>query len=197
MLLNFHNMCTLLSFVILVFGLETLYWKHLDTRFLILFCHVSKNPRSIRSQILISFLLQDNLGPKFYLVTFRCPKNSCPEVFLEKGVLNIYKVFIQITLLHGCSPVNLLHIFRASSPKNTSGRLLLGVPKNKDQEESLNSGCLLLEIKWETGNEWINSHRGGPYHIKTSALICKVNEWTGFYIYDRDLRHERVKDFCS
>ena len=30
-----------------------------------------------------------------------------------------------ITLRHGCSPVNLPHIFRTHSPKNTSGRLLL------------------------------------------------------------------------
>ena len=33
--------------------------------------------------------------------------------------------FIGITLPYGCSPVNLLHIFRTSFPKNTSGRLLL------------------------------------------------------------------------
>ena len=35
------------------------------------------------------------------------------------------KVAIEITLRHGCSPVNLLHIFRAPFSKNTSGRLLL------------------------------------------------------------------------
>ena len=33
--------------------------------------------------------------------------------------------FIKIALRHGCSPVNLLHIFKAPFPKNTSGRLLL------------------------------------------------------------------------
>ena len=33
--------------------------------------------------------------------------------------------FIEISLRHGCSPVNLLHIFRTPFPKNTSGRLLL------------------------------------------------------------------------
>ena len=33
--------------------------------------------------------------------------------------------FIEITLPHGCSPVNLLHIFRTPFLKNTSGRLLL------------------------------------------------------------------------
>ena len=29
--------------------------------------------------------------------------------------------FIEIILRHGCSPVNLLHIFRTPLPKNTSG----------------------------------------------------------------------------
>ena len=33
--------------------------------------------------------------------------------------------FIEIVLRHGFSPVNLLHIFRTSFLKNTSGRLLL------------------------------------------------------------------------
>ena len=65
-----------------------------------------------------------------------------PEVFLEKGVLKIcmkstgehpcrsvisimlQSNFIEITLRHGCSPVNLLHIFRTPFTKNTSGRLL-------------------------------------------------------------------------
>ena len=33
--------------------------------------------------------------------------------------------FIEIALRHGCSPVNLLHIFRTPFLKNTSGRVLL------------------------------------------------------------------------
>ena len=32
---------------------------------------------------------------------------------------------------HGCSPVNLLHIFRTPFPKNTSGQLLLHIHHNK------------------------------------------------------------------
>ena len=35
--------------------------------------------------------------------------------------------FIEIALRHGCSPVNLLHIFRTPVPKNTSGGLFLPV----------------------------------------------------------------------
>ena len=33
--------------------------------------------------------------------------------------------FIEITLRHGCSPVNLMHIFRKPFLQSTSGRLLL------------------------------------------------------------------------
>ena len=72
-------------------------------------------------------------------------RNSRPEVFLEKGVLEICSKFkgehlclsvisikfqsnfIEITLRHGCFPVNLLHVFRIPFPKNTSGRLLLNI----------------------------------------------------------------------
>ena len=67
--------------------------------------------------------------------TFR---STHPEVFLGKGVLKICRKYtrehpcrsvISIKLLkqirHGCSPVNLLHIFRTPFPKNASGRLLL------------------------------------------------------------------------
>ena len=35
--------------------------------------------------------------------------------------------FTEIALRHGCSPVNLLHIFRTPLTKNTSGRLLLNL----------------------------------------------------------------------
>ena len=64
-------------------------------------------------------------------------------MFLEKGILKLCskfagehpcqsaisikleRNFIEIALRHGCSPVNLLHIFRTPFLKNTSGRLLL------------------------------------------------------------------------
>ena len=69
-------------------------------------------------------------------------KRSPPEVFLGNGVLKMCSkstgkdpcrsvisvkllcIFIEITLRHGCSPVNLLHFFRTPLPKNTSGGLL-------------------------------------------------------------------------
>ena len=69
--------------------------------------------------------------------------SSPTEVFFGKGVLemcsrftgenpfkNVISIkllckFIEATLRHGCSPVNLLHIFRTPFYKNTSGGLLL------------------------------------------------------------------------
>ena len=42
-------------------------------------------------------------------------------IFLTKFIDN----FIAITLRHGCSAVNLLHIFRKTFPKNTSGGMLM------------------------------------------------------------------------
>ena len=72
-------------------------------------------------------------------------RSSRPEVFLRKGVLKICSKFtgehpcrsaisiklqnrfIEITLWHGWSPVNLWHIFKTPFPKNTSGWLLLEI----------------------------------------------------------------------
>ena len=70
-------------------------------------------------------------------------RRSHPEMFLGKRVVKICSKltgepphrsvisikllckFIEITLRHGCSHVNLLHFFRTAFTKNTSGWLLL------------------------------------------------------------------------
>ena len=51
-------------------------------------------------------------------------KHSCRSVISKKLLCN----FIKITLRYGCSPVNLLHIFRTPFYKNTYGELLLPKP---------------------------------------------------------------------
>ena len=78
-----------------------------------------------------------------FLFLSKKPRNSHPEVLLGKRLLKIYSKFtgehtcqsvisikllcnfIEIALSHGCSPVNLLHIFRTPFPKNTPGWLFL------------------------------------------------------------------------
>ena len=51
----------------------------------------------------------------------RTPMSKC---HFNKVACNI----MEITLRHGCSPINLLHIFRKLFDKNTSGGLLLTLP---------------------------------------------------------------------
>ena len=46
---------------------------------------------------------------------------------MSKLLSKMLSNFIEITLWHGCSPVNLLHIFRTNFPKNISRWLLLKV----------------------------------------------------------------------
>ena len=50
-----------------------------------------------------------------------CRRTPMPNCDFNK----VAKQRSEITLRHGCSPVNFLHIFRTSFTKNTSGRLLL------------------------------------------------------------------------
>ena len=83
-------------------------------------------------------------------------RSSHRKVLLEKGVLKICSKFteehpyrsaisiklqsnfIEMTIRHGCSPVNLLHISKTSFLKNTSRRLLLEfATKNKFKQETL------------------------------------------------------------
>ena len=78
------------------------------------------------------------------VISVSCVYKSSPlGVFLERGIVKISSKFtgehpcqnvisikllynfIEITLWHGCSSVNLLHIFRKLFYKNTSGELLL------------------------------------------------------------------------
>ena len=51
-------------------------------------------------------------------------KNNCSEN-MQQIYRNLQSNFIEITLWHGCSPVNFLHIFRTPFLRNTSRWLLL------------------------------------------------------------------------
>ena len=53
-----------------------------------------------------------------------------PKRDFNKVALQLYCNFIELALWHGCSPVNLLYIFRTSFSKNTSGWLLLHIILN-------------------------------------------------------------------
>ena len=78
-------------------------------------------------------------------------RTRCRSVISIKLLCN----FIEITFRHGCSPVNLLHIFRTPFPRNTSGwlllkvRLLVWITKcNKSRLQSAMGVLLQSVIKW-------------------------------------------------
>ena len=104
-------------------------------------------PKSLKNLKMKNNLLQNLMSFRYFSHnrdSYRSNyRSSHSEVFLRKAVLKIsskftgeypcrsvisrklLRSFIGVTLRHGYSPVNLLHIFRTSSPKTTYGGLLL------------------------------------------------------------------------
>ena len=62
------------------------------------------------------------------------PRKKCFEICSkftgEQPCRSAISIKLYSTLRHGCSPVNLLYIFRTPFPKNTSGWLILNFPKH-------------------------------------------------------------------
>ena len=96
-------------------------------------------------------------------------RSSHPEMLLEKDVLKIWSKFtgehrcwsvisikllcnfIESTLRHGYSPVNLFHIFRAPFLKNISGWLLLKYALQKKLNEILYGKIWLFGVSRRNG----------------------------------------------
>ena len=78
-----------------------------------------------------------------------CSKFTGEHPCLSATSINLQSNFIEITLRHGCSPVNLLHIFRTVFLKNTYEWLLPMVPFSFWEELNLKTCSLnnLLPIK--------------------------------------------------
>ena len=110
------------------------------------FYHVGKsaNNRQLQTGNLESFdLILFLINRISILFIENSSRSSHSELFLGEGVLRICRKyagehpckivilikllcnFTETTLQHGCTPVNLLHIFRKSFPKNTSGYMHL------------------------------------------------------------------------
>ena len=121
-------------------------------------------------------------------------RSSRSEVFLRKVVLKIcnrftgenpcrnaisiklQSNFIEIALRHGCSPVNLLHIFKILFLKNTSGQLLLAWSYSKTINFELihsNSSLFLIIVQLNFGCH----HR---LFEQQKAACCA--EWSKFFV---------------
>ena len=127
--------------------------------------------------------------------TNECLKNLCsgqkqpPRCFLwercSENMLQIYRRTpmpkcdfnkAEITLRHGCSPVNLLDIFRRPFFKNTSGRLLLsGLNIRFVNHSNVNvRNLIMLEIMLNhAGNLIFNRNSGN--------LILHLVEWKRWF----------------
>ena len=71
--------------------------------------------------------------------------------------------FIEIAIRHGCSPVNLLHIFKILFPKNTSGRLLL---------KAINTAPEMSLPQMPVSKKTIFSYSLSPNATKDGSLIA-------------------------
>ena len=105
--------------------------------------------------------------------TLKISRSSRPDVFLRKVVLKIWSKFtgehscrnvisiklqsnfIEITLRHECSPVNLLHIFRTPFPSNFN-------------EITLRHRCSLVNLLHIFG---------APFPRNTSWWLLLIIEW--------------------
>ena len=65
----------------------------------------------------------------------RCSQNI-QKIYKRTPISKLLFNFIEITLRHGCSPLNLLYIFRTPLCKKTSGVLLLDIIKTYENQRS-------------------------------------------------------------
>ena len=78
----------------------------------------------------------------------------------------VTECIVEITLRRGCSPVNLLHIFRTTFPKNTSGGLLL-------LEENLNHLTeIKIDLKCTTFDNFEKMLKSKETHIEIAVTIA-------------------------
>ena len=100
-------------------------------------------------------------------------ENPCRSVISIKLLWN----FIEITLWHGCSPVNLLHIFRIPFYKNTSRGLLLTIHYSLSKCNAFLNLLTANPTKWPTNCLSAFDHFVGLGLKKLKAITGKVFDW--------------------
>ena len=117
---------------------------------------------------LLTFGSQNWNMENFFKILRANLRSSHQEVFLGKRILKIcskftgqhtcqsvisiklQSIFTEITIRHGCSPVNLLHFFRAAFLKNTYWWLLLGNITKTENSIQVNTNLLGTTLKNNT-----------------------------------------------
>ena len=93
------------------------------------FCKIFKNTCFVKYLQMVAFLARIQKQPSRGVLRKRNSENM-QQIYREHPCRSVISIklqsnFNEITLRHGCSLVNLLHIFRVPFLKNISGRLLL------------------------------------------------------------------------
>ena len=60
------------------------------------------------------------------------------------------------------------------------------------KKKSLQHSSKLICLNFFDTSEPFLFHDGGPYHIETSRLICRVNQWTVFYMIGTSFMKELI-----
>ena len=88
--------------------------------------------------------------------------------------------FIEVSLWHGCSPVNWLHIFRTPFPKNTYGGLLVPIIElyslNATRKESIRTNVIFRGYRKATPgcNGLIKTFLKAPYRFPELVHIVLI-----------------------
>ena len=132
-----HDKLILWSFYVFILH-SVLFWTALHLLYLILWLHYLFDASKWGIYINEFLVIRLKQSDKAF-----CHQKQPPRGLSRKGILKICSKFtgehpcrsvisikllcnfLKITLQHGCSPINLLHIFRTPFLTNTSGRLLL------------------------------------------------------------------------
>ena len=89
--------------------------------------------------------------------------------------------FINMTLRHGCSAINLLHIFRAPFPKNTSGGMLLN--------SVIYDGIFYRDMWKATPKTW-----GYIWYEKYCWKVCILRNILGVNIWETERQREKERE---
>ena len=134
-------------------------------------------------------------------VSFRCsfPLFKCLLTLMLSCKIRSIKLlcnFIEIALRHGCSLVNLLHIFRTPFSNNTSGRLFLKGPKtiNRNTPLRIKSFIVLPKIGiqdwfYTLKSAFLYVQRFFVSSVKDNNYVLKVRP------RKRNFRESRVSSF--
>ena len=104
--------------------------------------------------------------------------------------------FIEITIRHGCSPVNLLHIFRTPFPENTSGVMQLYWNHTSAWVFSCKFAAYFQNtFSWE--HLWVTASQSGT--LVENGLIMRYGNGSKYFLHFEVIcfTNQKIKHFIA